>query len=167
MKKSAKAKKTKSDLPDFVMAMTKLVERLEVLEKKTEVILGRVSSLPHEMKQLFANAQRSALQLSPAMSSQHPGQNSQSGPKILYDAVCGDCLKNCRVPFQPKEGRAVYCPECFAIRKAGHRPKDLVSNVVVPQHMRELKIAPSETKRAAVASKRKKQTLKIPKRKKK
>ena len=32
----------------------------------------------------------------------------------MYDAVCASCGKTCKVPFQPKEDRPVYCSECFA-----------------------------------------------------
>ena len=31
----------------------------------------------------------------------------------MFDAKCGDCGTDCQVPFQPKEGRPVYCRECF------------------------------------------------------
>ena len=34
--------------------------------------------------------------------------------RTMYDAVCASCGKECQVPFQPKEGRPVYCSECFA-----------------------------------------------------
>lgn len=40
------------------------------------------------------------------------------GPREMYDAVCAACGKPCRVPFQPTEGRPVYCSECFAKMRA-------------------------------------------------
>ncbi len=36
----------------------------------------------------------------------------------MHKAICSDCGKECEVPFQPTEGRPVYCQECFA----KHRP---------------------------------------------
>ncbi len=39
------------------------------------------------------------------------------GPRALYDAVCAECGKPCKVPFKPTEGRPVYCSECFAKMK--------------------------------------------------
>jgi CxxC-x17-CxxC domain-containing protein len=30
-----------------------------------------------------------------------------------YDAKCVDCGTDCQVPFQPKQGKPVYCRECF------------------------------------------------------
>ena len=32
----------------------------------------------------------------------------------MYPAVCSDCGKETSVPFEPKEGRPVYCSECLA-----------------------------------------------------
>ncbi len=42
-----------------------------------------------------------------------------SSPRDMHKAVCADCGKECEVPFEPKEGRPVYCKECYA----KHRPK--------------------------------------------
>ncbi|HOW58605.1 MAG TPA: hypothetical protein PLO78_02630 [Candidatus Omnitrophota bacterium] len=139
MKKRTKAKTPKklsrkstagSELPDLVAVMTKFVERLETLEKKTDQILGRASSLPSEIRSLLQNVQR------PAQQPPHPVLNSQMErsprEKVLYEAVCADCCKSCKVPFKPSEGRPVYCPECFAIRKAGHVPKDITSGIKIP-----------------------------------
>lgn len=38
----------------------------------------------------------------------------------MYKAVCADCKKECEIPFQPTGERAVYCRECYALRKAGN-----------------------------------------------
>ncbi len=35
-------------------------------------------------------------------------------PREMHDAVCAQCGKACKVPFEPKEDRPVYCSECFA-----------------------------------------------------
>jgi CxxC-x17-CxxC domain-containing protein len=39
-------------------------------------------------------------------------------PREMHKAVCGDCNKECEVPFKPTEGRPVYCRDCFS----KHRP---------------------------------------------
>jgi CxxC-x17-CxxC domain-containing protein len=31
----------------------------------------------------------------------------------MHKAICADCKKECEVPFQPTEGRPVYCRECY------------------------------------------------------
>lgn len=40
------------------------------------------------------------------------------GPRKMYKAICADCGKECEVPFQPTEGRPVYCRDCYE----KHRP---------------------------------------------
>lgn len=37
----------------------------------------------------------------------------------MHKATCADCGNECEVPFEPKEGRPVYCRECFS----KHRPQ--------------------------------------------
>lgn len=39
------------------------------------------------------------------------------GPREMHDAVCSECGSNTQVPFKPKEGKPVYCKECFMKRK--------------------------------------------------
>jgi CxxC-x17-CxxC domain-containing protein len=142
MKKQAKAKASKTGMPDLVTAMMKLVERLEALEKKTDMVLGRVSNMPSEMRRAIQDLPRPQqsyhAQPSPRPD-QSPSQNHAPRERVLHQAVCADCRKRCEVPFKPSGDRPVYCPECFTIRKAGHVPKDITSGIVVPAHVRELK----------------------------
>ncbi|NLE26614.1 MAG: zinc-binding protein [Clostridiaceae bacterium] len=35
----------------------------------------------------------------------------------MYDVVCDGCGKPTQVPFQPTEGRPVYCRDCFESRR--------------------------------------------------
>lgn len=35
----------------------------------------------------------------------------------MYSAVCASCGKDCEVPFEPREGRPVYCSDCYAKAK--------------------------------------------------
>ena len=32
----------------------------------------------------------------------------------MYHAVCAECGKDTEVPFEPREGRPVYCSDCFS-----------------------------------------------------
>jgi CxxC-x17-CxxC domain-containing protein len=32
----------------------------------------------------------------------------------MYDAVCASCGKDCQVPFEPRNGRPVYCSDCYS-----------------------------------------------------
>ena len=38
-------------------------------------------------------------------------------PREMFDAVCAECGKATKVPFQPREDRPVFCSECFAARR--------------------------------------------------
>jgi CxxC-x17-CxxC domain-containing protein len=43
-------------------------------------------------------------------------RNSFGGSRTsreMHSAVCNDCGKDCEVPFEPREGRPVYCSDCF------------------------------------------------------
>ena len=31
----------------------------------------------------------------------------------MYDAVCAACGHECQVPFEPRQGRPVYCSDCY------------------------------------------------------
>ena len=43
-------------------------------------------------------------------------RGGNSGP--MHKATCADCGKSCEVPFVPKDGRPVYCSDCF-MKKGG------------------------------------------------
>lgn len=36
-----------------------------------------------------------------------------NGSRQMYDAVCAECGKPCKVPFEPRDDRPVYCSDCF------------------------------------------------------
>jgi len=35
------------------------------------------------------------------------------GPRQLHEVVCDECGSSTQVPFVPREGRPVYCRDCF------------------------------------------------------
>lgn len=45
------------------------------------------------------------------------GKGGGSSERQMYDAVCAECGKPCKVPFQPREDRPVYCSDCFRNRR--------------------------------------------------
>lgn len=165
MKKQKKVKASKADMPDLVTAMMKLVERLEALEKKTEQLFSRVSNFPTEVRRAVQEI-HPPRPYQPPQQAPRPEQSPQNQQnhapreRILYQAVCADCLKRCEVPFKPSGDRPVYCPACFAIRKAGHVPKDITSQVVVPSHLKAPKPAPAGEAKPAAASHGKKPSKK-------
>ena len=40
------------------------------------------------------------------------------GERQLYDAVCAECGKPTKVPFQPSGDKPVYCRDCFQSRRS-------------------------------------------------
>ncbi len=49
------------------------------------------------------------------------GGGGFGGAREMHKATCGDCGKECEVPFKPSGDRPVYCKECFSKRKGGAR----------------------------------------------
>ena len=46
---------------------------------------------------------------------------SYRGDREMHDATCGDCGKQCQVPFEPRQDKPVYCGECFQKHKPQNR----------------------------------------------
>lgn len=149
LKPSARSAPTPTEnSPDFLAALAKLMERMEALERKTDLIFAQVSKLPSEIRNAIQQLQRpnqshptqgaqrlpaSALaqppqQLPMASHSvqlpQHPARGSVPSRKegrrerLLHKAICADCSLDCEVPIKPTEGRPVYCKACFVLRKS-------------------------------------------------
>jgi CxxC-x17-CxxC domain-containing protein len=51
------------------------------------------------------------------MGFQGEGRGFGGAPREMHKAICGECKKECEVPFKPREDRPVYCKDCFAKRK--------------------------------------------------
>ena len=44
-----------------------------------------------------------------------------SQDRRMYKCTCNDCGKESEVPFEPKQGRPVYCRECFPKHRDSRR----------------------------------------------
>ena len=42
------------------------------------------------------------------------GGGGSRGERQLFTAVCSACGKETQVPFEPRNGRPVYCRECYS-----------------------------------------------------
>jgi CxxC-x17-CxxC domain-containing protein len=40
------------------------------------------------------------------------GNNSYGKQRQMFPATCAECGKDTRVPFEPRDGRPVYCSDC-------------------------------------------------------
>ena len=38
---------------------------------------------------------------------------NRNGERQMFGAVCSNCGQPCKVPFQPRDDRPVYCSDCF------------------------------------------------------
>ena len=49
-------------------------------------------------------------------SSSFGGQSSygSQGQRAMFPAVCASCSKQTQVPFEPRNGRPVYCSNCYS-----------------------------------------------------
>ena len=49
-----------------------------------------------------------------ARKSDRGGNSYNSGaPRQMFSAVCAECGKETQVPFEPRNGRPVYCSDCY------------------------------------------------------
>ena len=44
-------------------------------------------------------------------------KNAGRAEREMFEATCDKCGGVARLPFRPKEGRAVYCSDCYAQMK--------------------------------------------------
>ena len=44
---------------------------------------------------------------------QNGGGGSFHSTREMYPAVCAECGKETEVPFEPRQGRPVYCRDCY------------------------------------------------------
>jgi CxxC-x17-CxxC domain-containing protein len=48
-----------------------------------------------------------------ARKSQRLGSTGYRSQREMFPATCAQCGKDTEVPFQPREGRPVYCSDCY------------------------------------------------------
>jgi CxxC-x17-CxxC domain-containing protein len=45
------------------------------------------------------------------------GRGGFGSDRPMFKTKCSDCGNECEVPFEPKEGRPVYCRDCYQKHK--------------------------------------------------
>lgn len=45
---------------------------------------------------------------------------SESRDREMFSAICDDCGKECKVPFNPSSDKPIYCSKCFENRNNSH-----------------------------------------------
>ena len=122
--KASKKSKKEIDppfMPTIIEGLAKLVERLEIVERKVDQVNSRISNILFEIRGEIqqSNRQNASHQQNPFGYSQPQRPLPTMPPRQMYQVVCADCKKNTEVPFKPGD-RPVYCKECFAARKSGN-----------------------------------------------
>ncbi|MBE0431677.1 MAG: zinc-ribbon domain containing protein [Dehalococcoidia bacterium] len=56
-----------------------------------------------------------------AKRARYDGGGGYRANRQMHAAVCAGCGKDCEVPFEPREGRPVYCSDCYNKSKPGGR----------------------------------------------
>jgi CxxC-x17-CxxC domain-containing protein len=49
-----------------------------------------------------------------ARKTERHGNSSYGSPRQMFPVVCAECGRDTQVPFEPREGRPVYCSDCFS-----------------------------------------------------
>jgi len=52
-----------------------------------------------------------------ASKKQRLGGQEAGGRRQMFQVVCADCGQETQVPFEPRNGRPVYCSDCFSKNK--------------------------------------------------
>ncbi len=109
---------------DVIVLITFIKEKLASLEKKMDTLISQCSTKPAEVKPFSKPVQQ------PIDTYRQDGkrQDNHYRERLMYKAICADCKKECEVPFRPREGRSVYCKECFSRRKSGSSFKVHIDN---------------------------------------
>lgn len=113
---------------DVAQTMVQIQAQLASLEKKLDGFINK--SLTDIAAALAAQKTASAPPRSVPQQSPSPSglPRPLSNPRPMFAVVCFECGKDCEIPFKPAPGRPVYCPECFAKRKAqANQPKPPVA----------------------------------------
>lgn len=56
-----------------------------------------------------------------AQRSGYGGFSGSRSSRQMFPAVCAECGVETQVPFEPREGRAVYCSSCYDRVKSSNR----------------------------------------------
>ena len=62
----------------------------------------------------FVNEPKRCLPCRQSRKSQRSGGGSYGARRQMYPAVCATCGKDTDVPFEPRNGRPVYCSDCYS-----------------------------------------------------
>ena len=156
---------------DVTEVLVQIQAQLAALDQKLEAFINKsLTDIAGTLAAQKAAAAPRPVQTTPPPAPIRPPQQN-SRPKFAI--VCHQCGKDSELPFKPTPGRSVYCPDCFAMRKAGNLPKvnsemKLPVEVQTPVQIKVLQAPVAKAKKKAPAAKKpvaKKTTVKKTKKK--
>jgi len=90
--------------------------KIEALKMQRNSIIAQNHAMQAELQSLIKKIKQKYLQFE--ISKTECGRSSYGrGDREMFTATCGDCGKECQIPFRPRENRPVYCNECFSDHK--------------------------------------------------
>ncbi|MFH0838865.1 MAG: CxxC-x17-CxxC domain-containing protein [Candidatus Omnitrophota bacterium] len=130
-KQGQQVEKQEQNEPDIIVLITMVKQQLASLEKKIDTLLGQSLPKPAVVKPFYKPFQQQ-------VNTHHQGerrQDNRHSERVMYKAICAACGKECEIPFRPREGRPVYCKECFSRHRSGgsfkphsdYRPREAVA----------------------------------------
>ncbi len=99
---------------DVAETMVQIQAQLAALDTKLEAFINKSLS---DIAQALAS-QKVAVAPRPVQPPSAPIRSHEQSRRPMFAVVCFECGKDTQIPFKPSQGRPVYCPECFAKRKA-------------------------------------------------
>ena len=61
----------------------------------------------------YANEPKRCPECRQARKSDRYGNGGYRAPRQMFPAVCAECGQDTEVPFEPRDGRPVYCSDCY------------------------------------------------------
>ena len=61
----------------------------------------------------YTNEPKRCLACRQSRKAERYGSGGGYRPRQMFPAICAECGKDTEVPFEPREGRPVYCSDCF------------------------------------------------------
>lgn len=62
----------------------------------------------------FTNEPKRCPSCREARKAERSGNGSYRPSREMYPAVCAECGRETQLPFEPREGRPVYCSDCYS-----------------------------------------------------
>ncbi len=69
----------------------------------------------------YTNEPKRCLSCREARKAERYGSGGYRPRRQMFPAVCAECGKETEVPFEPREGRPVYCSDCYSRVRPSNR----------------------------------------------